>query len=427
MPPTTNAIETSMVAGPPSLPDANPEETGQGTAEVTEGAATESEAVAAGAETPAQESEGASDAAAGEEQAATEGEGEAETAEAAGEATEDAAGYPEWLPWEPMKQYPDELLQLAAKKFGISPELIGQPGVKELLSGNITAQIQARDAELAAQPDEGAEAEAAEGKEEGAAEGEEGAEVERLTVPQLHEVAMEIAAEHVTPEGANLYATGLKTAMDALYDAHQSGDKEAIATAEQQVTKTNMAFLTMALRELIPLMVPPVITKHLQSFSTNMQQTRQAHTEAVTRLSKDPRYASVAQFVKSGDLQAVLQQYPELGRKQFFKPGQNGKRVPLSPVENRMEQYKAAMALHRGAKNPPAPVLVKKAMAAGQKQADQMQNRKELGKLAAGRATGKTPTGQQGQETREEYIGRMKGAAAMEDPLSQPSARAKRA
>lgn len=415
---TLSSVEASLVGGPPSLPDANASETGQGVAGAEETKPTGAEAAAAEAE-PQPQPEVASAAA---EESVAEGGAEAEAAEAAGEVEpEERAEYPEWLPWEPMKVYPDELLQLAAKELGISPETLGQKGVKELLTRNINSQIENRtNALVQEEPTESAEGEEAGAADKGEAAGEE----TKFTVPQLHETAMEIVEEMVTPEGANLYATGLKTAMDELYDAHTSGDKEAIAKAEAGVTKTNLAFLLMALREpQIRAMLGNVVDGRLNQFSTNMQETRKAHTEAVTRLSKDPRFSSVKQFVDSGKLREVLGKYPELAQKQFFR-ADNGKRVKLSPVENRMEQYKTAMALHRGSSNPPAPVLVKKGMEAGQKKAEELRNKSELGRLASGRATGKSLGS--GEESSQEYIARMKSAAEGEDPLARAS-RTKRA
>ena len=408
-----SSVEASLVSGPPSLPDANAGETGQGETGAEETKSTGAEAVAAEAEPQPQPE----DASAAAEESVAEGEAKTETAEAASETeSEERAEYPEWLPWEPMKAYPDEILQLAAKELGISPETLGQKGVKELLTRNINALIENRTNALA--QEEGAES--AEETETAAAEskeGEEAGEQLKLTVPQLHETAMEIVEEMVTPEGSHLYTSSFKTAMDELYDATQSGDKEAIAKAEMGVAKTNLAFLLMALREpQIRTMLGNVVDGRLNQFTTNMQETRKTHGEAVTRLSKDPRFASVKQFVDSGKLKEVLVKYPELAQKQFVK-AVNGKRVPLSPVENRMEQYKTAMALHRGTSNPPAPVLVRKGMEAGQKKAEELRNKSELGKLAAGRATGKLPGSQ--EESSQEYIERMKRAAEGEDPLSR--------
>src|SRR6266576_3802545 len=129
----TNSLETSL-NNTGFTPDANEEETASSaaaeTAETEESTSEETaeETREEGAEEGSEEST-SSETAEGDEAAAEE---------------EQPQGYDLMLPNQQLKNYPDELYQLAAKKFGVDAALLENKSVKDLLKGKINADIEIR-------------------------------------------------------------------------------------------------------------------------------------------------------------------------------------------------------------------------------------------------------------------------------------------
>src|SRR6266568_639844 len=76
----------------------------------------------------------------------SEAEESSEATEEGGEAAEEAEpqGYDVMLPDKQLKSYPEELYQLAAKKFGVDPSTLDQAGQRSLLKGKIDSDIDNR-------------------------------------------------------------------------------------------------------------------------------------------------------------------------------------------------------------------------------------------------------------------------------------------
>src|SRR6266446_3528961 len=117
----TNTLETSL-NNVGFTPDANEEDTASSTAVAAEEADSSTEEVAT--ETAEETREGAEETSSEETSETSEGD------EPATEEEEQPQGYDLMLPNQQLKNYPDELYQLAAKKFGVDPSLLENKSIK---------------------------------------------------------------------------------------------------------------------------------------------------------------------------------------------------------------------------------------------------------------------------------------------------------
>lgn len=406
--PELNPVEASF--GHLAL-DESPDADRAATAQNDEGGA----GAAAEETTESADSETSLEEAPAEETAAEGAEEELEAAES--EAEDEPADYTDLLPQELQMEYSEELYAKTAEKLGVPTEQLNEPWVKKMVREAIESSILKKNmSELettaAAEEDES-------GKTASTAEQTE--EAPQYTPAQLMEAATEFVRPLVTKEGAQAYTEAQGKAWSELAKAQESGDEQAVAAAQQAITESQMAFLTMALTKIMPQMLGRMLENLPQETWRNVvggelgrrDSERQMHIDARAALMKDQNYAADLQrFIKSGELLRYIQQNPELLQKQFKT--KDGK--PLGPLENLQAQYRAAIHAIRGASRRNPADLVRKGIEAGKRQQQQMQNRKTLARTAPGRSTGQIRTA---PDASKEMATRYKDFSEGDNPLGK--------
>ena len=325
---------------------------------------------------------------------------------AAAEATTsdtDHLGYDQLLPWEQLDSYPDELLTLAARKFGIDQKIV--PSIRTLLKSKIDADIYSRNLEAQLPQEE-------QGGEEYEMEGSEATTGQPVGAPEgltdSYRAAMDAANSLVTDDGAALYIKSLQDVQTKLQAAYETGDPDAIKAASKEALATQYGLFLMGIKEVLPRVLPEYLSKTVET----EQKRISTYREARERLAKDTRYGDVDQLYSGKVFQQILNEVPGLAEMRF-KDARTGRLYTLDSVDNAMAQYRYAIHLYRGARVGSPTQLVKQAAQKGKEQAAEERNRNDLGKLnAGGRSTGKVG----GQE--EDWLGKMISVDKARNPMT---------
>jgi hypothetical protein len=306
-------------------------------------------------------------------------------------------GYDLMLPNKQLKDYPDELYQLAAKKFGVDPSQIEHQGIKSLLKGKIDSDIEIRN--LHDRLDTGADDDTiVDGEEEetaAAAPAEEAVTPEKqieLTYSFLRG-GLDGHTPVITKTGAKMYSEASLAAYTELSDALESGDPKKIEAAQIRYTESQAAFATVMFANVLPALLPHMIQNLPPQLWDGIvggkleerDQIKETHKSARDLLMKDPRYADLQGMVTSGQIYAFAKENPEILNKTFVDA--NGKKI-TDPVKLAMAQYRYVVHQIRGQNYRPATELVKKGMEAGKRQADTIAQRKANGRFTTGRTRG---------------------------------------
>ena len=342
-----------------------------------------------------------------------EGQGEEPESTSEAQPAKRVAGYEQLLPMEQADEYPDELFQVAARKYGWDPSDLADEKIGPKLLSTLKSKIDSdivikaqkyRDDLLARETSE----------EEAEPEGETEKPTEArppATLSTILESAMKHAEPFITDEGAKLYSDSTVQAFQELQEAQDSGDEKAIAKAQRNLAKGQYAFAMIAASEVLTNM-GDIINRHVDERIISRDGVTQTYQEARGKLLEDPQYADAKELFKAGEFKKVLREYPDISTRQFND--ESGK--PLPPLQNALAQYKYAYRLIRGGKPQPKPTeAVKTALATGRRQATESQQRQQLGNVGPGRPSG----GFQGQkETAKDYVGRLKKASEEDDPFA---------
>jgi len=346
-----------------------------------------------------------------------EGQGEEPESTSEAQPAKRVAGYEQLLPMEQADEYPDELFQVAARKYGWDPSDLADEKIGPKLLSTLKSKIDSdivikaqkyRDDLLAREtPEEEAEPE---GETEQPTEARTPA-----TLSTILESAMKHAEPFITDEGAKLYSDSTVQAFQELQEAQDSGDDKAIAKAQRNLAKGQYAFAMIAASEVLTNM-SDIVNRHVDERVDgklmSRDQVMRTYKEAKELLAQDPEYSDVKELTKAGEFEKILKEYPDISTRQHND--ESGK--PLPPLQNALAQYKHAYRLIRGGKPQPKPTeAVKTALATGRRQATESQQRQQLGNVGPGRPSG----GFQGQkESAKDYIGRLKKASEEDDPFA---------
>jgi len=399
-------------------PDANEEDTASSTTVATEEPETTEEV---STEETAEETREQGAEETSEETSETSEEGD----ETATEEEEQAQGYDLMLPNQQLKNYPDELYQLAAKKFGVDPSLLENKSIKDLLKGKINADIEVRN--LHDRLDTGAEDEetVVDEPEETRAAPE---RTETITPQRQLEATYNLLrggldgnTPIVTKDGAKLYSSALTDSYTQMQEALESGDAKKIEDASVKLTETHAAFATTMFANVFPMLLPHML-QHLPSEVWDgivggkleqREEMKENHSTARTELAKDPRYADLPEMIKSKAIYNFVRENPEVLEKRFVD--QNGRPIK-DPVKLEMARYRYVVHQIRGQNYRPATELVKKGMDAGKRQANAMAEKKANGKLSTGRTRGNMGTSTDRYDPKN-WAERMKRASEASNPL----------
>ncbi len=352
-----------------------------------------------------------------------------ETAEGDETATEEETpqGYDLLLPNQQQKTYPDELYQLAAKKFGIDTSLLEQKPIKDLLKGKIDSDIDNRN--LRDQLDTGAEDDEDTVVDE-AEPGDTTREAERPAVTPQRQLEATLGllrggldgqSPIITKEGAKLYSNAMTDSYTEMQAALESGDEKKIEAASLKFTETQAAFATQMFANVFPLLLPHMLA-NLPSQTWDgivggkleeREEMKEMHKSAREELMKDPRYADLKGFIESKAVYNFVRENPEVLEKNFVDP--NGKRI-TDPVKLEMARYRYVVHQLRGQNYRPPTELVKKALETGKRQANEIAEKKSNGRLSTGRTRGNMGTSTDRYEPKS-WAERMKRAADAANPL----------
>lgn len=341
------------------------------------------------------------------------------------EATEEEApqGYDIMLPNQQLKAYPDELYQLAAKKFGIDPSLLEQKPVKDLLKGKIDSDIDNRN--LRDRIDTGADEDAIVDEEE--ATPETAREVEVTPQRQIEATynflrgGIDGQTPIITKEGAKMYSDASIAAYTELSEALESGDPKKIETAQLKYTESQAAFATVMFANVLPALLPHMIQNLPAQLWDGIvggkleerEEMKETHKEARETLMKDPRYADLKEMIESKAIYNFVKDNPEILQKTFVDANN---RPITDPVKLNMARYRHVVHQIRGQNYRPATELVKKGMDAGKRQAAAIAEKKANGRLASGRTRGSIGTSQDRYDPKN-WAERMKRSAEAANPL----------
>lgn len=309
-----------------------------------------------------------------------------ETPEGEGAATPEVPqvlSYDRLLPLEQFQhkeEVPEELLQAAARKWKIPLDAIEQQDwVKPFLRDKINTDIAIKSQRYleALADEEGAPAETP--AQETQPEPPQPASLEQ-TLQQLEPIAQKL----VTPEGAKAFAQGIGAAWNEYREAVESEDPKAIATAEHKIASQHMQWMMLAAQNAIHSMLPQFLPEYIRNVAETHTKTEQSWNKAMTMLSADPKFGDVIDLAKSGKLDEVFEDYPELMNRQFKDAA--GK--PLPPLPNLMERLRRATRIIRGENYKPATEVAEQGIRTGQQLQEKREKQKALGKLGSGRPTG---------------------------------------
>jgi hypothetical protein len=342
------------------------------------------------------------------------------------EATEEEApqGYDIMLPNQQLKTYPDELYQLAAKKFGIDPSLLEQKPVKDLLKGKIDSDIDNRN--LRDRIDTGAEDDDTIVDEEEAAPA--AARTEEVTPERQLEATYNFLrggidgqTPIITKEGAKRYSEASIAAYTELSEALESNDPKKIEAAQIKYTESQAAFATVMFANVLPALLPHMIQNLPPQLWDGIvggkleerEEMKETHRTARDELMKDPRYADLKGLIADKSVYNFVKDNPELLEKQFVDANN---RPITDPVKLNMARYRYVVHQIRGQNYRPATELVKKGMDAGKRQAAAIAEKKANGRLASGRTRGSIGTSQDRYDPKN-WAERMKRSSEAANPL----------
>lgn len=413
-----NPLETSL-ANVGFTADANEDETASSTAVATEEPETAEET--ATEETAEETREEGSEE--------TSEEATSETSEEDTEATEEEQpqGYDLMLPNQQLKNYPDELYQLAAKKFGVDQTLLEHKSVKDLLKGKIDADIDNRN--LRDRLDTGAEDDDDTIVDEEEAPAAARAERTETVTPQrqleatynLLRGGLDGNTPIVTKEGAKLYSSALTDSYTEMQAALESGDEKKIEAASVKLTETHAAFATTMFANVFPMLLPHMLQQLPSEIWDGIvggkleqrEEMKETHSTARTELARDPRYADLPEMIKSKAIYNFVKENPEVLEKRFVD--QQGRTIK-DPVKLEMARYRYVVHQIRGQNYRPPTELVKKGMAAGKRQADSIAEKKANGRISTGRTRGTVGSATDKYDPKN-WADRMKRAADNSNPL----------
>ena len=362
----------------------------------------------------------------GQEESEEETSGEQEEAATEeGEKVEEPQGYDVLLPTKQQKAYPEELYQLAAKKFGIDQSLLTQKPIRDLLKGKIDSDIDNRNLREQLSPEE--EAEEADEPEEARTEAAPAAET--FTPQRQLESTFKFLREGldgsgpiVSDEGAKLYSEMMLEAYTGVQEAIESGDAKKIASAHRKHAETQLAFATTAFANVFPALMPRMLAAMPEQLWDGIvgakleqrEELRETHQAARDLLKADPRYAAdVDKFIKSKEIYNFVRDNPEVMEKQFLD---SNRRPITDPVRLNAARYRFVINQLRGQNYRPPQQLVKEAQKSGERHANAMAAKKAAGKVTPGRTRG-TFGGQGDRYGDREWADRMKRAAENSNPL----------
>jgi hypothetical protein len=341
------------------------------------------------------------------------------------EATEEETpqGYDIMLPNQQLKTYPDELYQLAAKKFGVDPSLLEQSSIKSLLKGKIDSDIDNRN--LRDRIDTGADDDAIVDEEEAAPAA---ARTEEVTPERQLEATYNFLrggidgqTPIITKEGAKRYSEASIAAYTELSEALESNDPKKIEAAQIKYTESQAAFATVMFANVLPALLPHMIQNLPPQLWDGIvggkleerEEMKETHRTARDELMKDPRYADLKGLIADKSIYNFVKENPELLEKQFVDA--EGRKI-TDPVKLNMARYRYVVHQIRGQNYRPATELVKKGMDAGKRQAAEIAEKKANGRLASGRTRGSIGTSQDRYDPKN-WAERMKRSSEAANPL----------
>lgn len=398
--------------------DANAEETAStGTAtEETETA----EETASEESTEETREEGAEETS--EEEAASGSEEESEATE-----EEEPQGYDIMLPNQQQKNYPDELYQLAAKKFGIDPSLLEQKPVKDLLKGKIDSDIDNRN--LRDRLDTGAEEDDDTVVDEEAETAEDRTARAETVTPERQVQAItnflrggvDGKSPIITPQGAKIFSEAMNGSYVEMQEALESGDAKKIEAAQMKHTETMATFATAMVANVLPVLLPHMLANLpgntwdgiVGGKLEEREEMKEVHQNARAELMKDPRYRDLGDMVKSKAIYNFVRENPEVLEKNFVDANN---RPIKDPTKLEMARYRYVIHQIRGQNYRPPTEIVKKAMDAGKRQANDLHDKKAQGKLSTGRTRGGMGTSADRYDPKN-WAERMKRSADNANPL----------
>lgn len=347
------------------------------------------------------------------------------------EATDEEAphGYDMLLPNQQQKVYPDELHQLAIKKFGLdqlnlSEEQLASKQFRSFVKGKIDSDIEIR--RLHDELDTGAEDDTIVDEEQDApaAAREEVAITPERQLEATHNFlrgGIDGQTPILTKAGAKMYSEASLAAYTEMQEALESNDPKKIEAAQMKYTESQAAFATVMFANVLPALLPQMIQNLPPQLWDGIvggkleerEEMKENHKSAREELMKDPRYADLKEMIESKAVYNYVRDNPEILQKNFVDANN---RPITDPVKLNMARYRHVVHQIRGQNYRPATELVKKGMDAGKRQANAMAEKKANGRLATGRTRGSLGSSQDPYETGN-WVERQKRAAANSDPL----------
>lgn len=405
-------------------PDANEDETASSV--VTEGEETEQ------TEESTEEQHTEETREEGDEAEVSEEDTEAASSEEGDEATEEEEpqGYDIMLPNQQQKNYPAELYQLAAKKFGIDPSLLEQKSVKDLLKGKIDSDIDNRnlrerlgsdeeDEDTVVDEDDETVDEPA--RREQAVEFTPEKQIEAIT--RLLDGGLDGQSPIITPQGAKLFSQSMLGAYTEMQEAQESGDPKKIEAAEIKHTKTMATFATAMIANVLPVFLPSMLASMpgqtwdgiVGAKLEEREEMKETHSTARAELMKDPRYRDLGDMVKSKAIYNFVRENPEILDKKFVDA--DGKPIK-NPIKLEMARYRYVVNQIRGQNYRPPTELVKEGIEAGKKHAALQAEKKANGRISTGKTRGGMGTTTDRYDPKN-WADRMKRATDNANPLGQ--------
>jgi len=339
---------------------------------------------------------------------------EAETAAAAEEPEEQPIGYDDLLPARKSKTYPDELFQVAARKWGFDPEDLSDPRLgphlKSLLTDKINSDIEIanhrRDQMLREREAPKEEAKPAEKPKEEAKEA-----PPVLSYKEIDNMAGAIAKQMVTDEGAESFGKNTYEGYGKILAIQQndelSDEQKAVQLkgAYRDLTENFTRFGVMLLTEILPQTFTSmlqgqqskeVIENYLKSAQQSHEETRSAeeqlYHDAWDLVKQEPGYRDADQF--GGDEGLAAQAANEYEDRTGIDPETIQFRDPesgrvLSGVERATAMIKFCIDMARAKAPRQLPEdVVKRAIETGRKEERRQSTTANLGRLRTGKASG---------------------------------------
>lgn len=354
---------------------------------------------------------------------------------------DEAIGYDDLLPATQLKRgqkYPDELLSLAAKRWGYEPDALEDPrygqNLRSLLTDKINADIKIRDDQREREVREREQA-AAPPKEEKPPEQEQQPAAQPQTFEAISGMASQVAEQIVTDEGATHFGPRLYDALAGIATLRENEDAspQDVLKANRALTQVMSEFGVMLLAQTTPQVVDtilrdkntqekifsPFIESVLERREGTVDQETKVYDDARELLVKEPGFSDIDKLSgKGGPLDQLAETYFEQTGTDIFQIQFVDKetRQPLPPVQNAMQQLRHAVTLMRGRDYKPQDRIVQDAMEKGKRDAERSARRSELGSsLKTGRPSGRlVPQTTSAQEEMDDLI----NASDRANPLS---------